>query len=67
MDSSISNTVGAAVALQQYNADQSAQMALLRQSLDTQASQVVQLMESVGDGPKLASVGSIGTQLNTYA
>ncbi|WP_136064267.1 putative motility protein [Modicisalibacter radicis] len=67
MDSSINNTVGVAVALQQYNADQSAQMSLLRQSLDTQAAQLAQLMESVGDEPKLASVGSVGTQLNTYA
>ncbi|MDW5376619.1 putative motility protein [Halomonas sp. HP20-15] len=67
MDLSINNTVGAAVALQQYNADQSAQMSLLRQSLDTQGAQIAQLMESVGDAPKLASVGSVGTQLNTYA
>jgi len=67
MDSSINNTVGVAAALQQFNANQNAQMSLLKQSIDGQASQVEQLMASVGDAPKLASVGSIGTQLNTYA
>lgn len=67
MDSSINNTVGVGVALQQYSADQSAQMSLLKQSLDGQASEIAQLMASVGDAPTLASVGSIGTQLNTYA
>ncbi|KXS37807.1 MAG: hypothetical protein AWU55_2079 [Halomonadaceae bacterium T82-2] len=67
---SISAMSGMASALQQYNAGQQNQMSLLKESLDTQSSHVSQLMESVspqqGDN-KLATSGSVGTQINTYA
>ncbi|MEC9481785.1 MAG: YjfB family protein [Halomonas sp.] len=67
MDTSVNATVGMAMALQQFNAGQQAQMSLLKQSLDTQASQVSQIMESAAPKDSLASSGPVGTHINTYA
>ncbi|WP_304525671.1 putative motility protein [Halomonas sp. I5-271120] len=74
MDASINATVGMATALQQFNSSQQAQAELFKENLDTQASQVNQLMESVNPpgqavAPEgqLATSGTTGTQINTYA
>lgn len=67
MDASINATVGMALSLQQFNSSQQSQASLLKDSLDTQASHIGQLMESVAPQGQLASTGSVGTQINTTA
>ncbi|WP_458525778.1 putative motility protein [Onishia taeanensis] len=67
MDASVNATVGMAMSLQQFNQSQQSQASLLKESLDTQASHVSQLMESVAPQGQLAASGSVGTQINTYA
>ncbi|MFT0849382.1 YjfB family protein [Achromobacter sp. F4_2707] len=62
---SIEATVGAALALENFNAHQSAQMNLLRETLDTQARTVTEIVEAAT--PKLATSGHLGTNVNTYA
>lgn len=65
--SSVNSTVNTAVALQQHNQNQNVQANLLRKSLDSQSSQLSQLMSSVAAQPALATSGAVGTQINTYA
>lgn len=74
MDTSINATAGMATALQQFNSSQQAQAEMFKESLDNQASQVNQLMESVtpqgqavAPEGQLATSGSTGTQIDTYA
>lgn len=67
MDSSVNATVSMALTLQQYNAGQQAQMSLLKESLETQANQVSEIMESTAAKDSLASSGTVGTRINTYA
>lgn len=62
---SIEATVSAALSLENFNAHQAAQMNLLRETLDTQARTVTQIMEAAT--PRLATSGNLGTQINTYA
>ncbi|MGB7758006.1 MAG: hypothetical protein WBL23_18295 [Salinisphaera sp.] len=64
---SVNSTVSTALALQNHNQNQNVQANLLRKSLDSQASQMGQLMSSLETQPALATSGSIGTQINTYA
>ncbi|HET7314200.1 putative motility protein [Salinisphaera sp.] len=64
---SVNSTVSTALALQQHNQNQDVQANLLRKSLDSQASQMSQLMSSLETQPALATTGSVGTQINTYA
>ncbi|MCT8469909.1 YjfB family protein [Chromohalobacter canadensis] len=67
MDSSVNAAVGTAMALQQHNADQQSQMGLLKESLNNQESHVSQLMDAVSPQQSLATTGTVGTQVNTYA
>lgn len=67
MDTAVNATVGTALALQNFNQDQQVQNSLLKKSLDGQVSHIAQLMSSVSPSPELASSGSVGTQINTYA
>ncbi|WP_251976652.1 hypothetical protein [Salinicola avicenniae] len=67
MDTAVNAAVGTALALQQFNQGQQAQASLLKQSLDGQASHIEQLMASVTPTDSLATSGSLGTQINTYA
>lgn len=62
---SIEATVSAALTLENFNAHQSAQMNLLRETLDTQARTVTAIIEAAT--PQLATSGHLGTQINTYA
>jgi hypothetical protein len=62
---SIEATVGAALALEDFTARHTAQMNLLRETLDTQARTVTALVEATT--PQLAHSGHLGTQINTYA
>ena len=65
MSMSIEATVSTALALENFNTHQSAQMNLLRETLDTQARTVTEIIES--SMPRLATSGPLGTQVNTYA
>ncbi|MFC3291864.1 putative motility protein [Modicisalibacter luteus] len=67
VDTSVNATVGMALALQQFNAGQQSQMDLLKESLDTQANQVSEIMESAAPKDSLASTGTVGTRINTFA
>lgn len=67
MDTAVNAAVGTALALQQYNQGQQAQTSLLKQSLEGQAAHIEQLMDSVSPPPALATSGSVGTRINTYA
>ncbi|MGM8931216.1 hypothetical protein [Salinicola halophyticus] len=67
MDTAVNAAVGTALALQNFNQGQDAQNSLLKKSLDGQASHIEQLMSSVTPTAELASSGSVGTQINTYA
>ncbi|OHV08813.1 putative motility protein [Kushneria phosphatilytica] len=67
MEMSVNATVSSALALQQVNAQQQAQAGLLKESLDTQAAQVGQLMEQAASQPSLATSGDLGTRINTFA
>ncbi len=62
---SIEATVSAALTLENYNQHQSAQLNLLRETLDTQARTVTAIVEAAT--PKLATSGNLGTNVNTYA
>ena len=67
MDSAINGAVGQALALQQAQTAQQAQMQVFKEALDTQKDQVTALMESATADPQLASSGNLGTLINTYA
>ncbi|GAB3676479.1 hypothetical protein [Salinisphaera aquimarina] len=64
---SVSSTVATAMALQQHNQSQDAQASLLKDTLENQAAQMNQLMSSVQSPLALATVGPVGTQINTSA
>jgi hypothetical protein len=61
---SVENTVSMALSMQAATAGQEKQMAILRKSLDIQAQTVNEIMKSM---PQLATSGSVGTKVNTYA
>lgn len=64
---SVNSAVNTSLALQQNNQNQEAQANLLRKTLDNQTAQMSQLMSSLETQPTLATSGSVGTQINTYA
>lgn len=64
MSMSVENTVSTALSLQGATLGQEKQMILLRKTLDSQAQAMAQIMESM---PKLATEGTLGTKINTYA
>lgn len=64
---SVNSAVTAAMALQQHNQSQNAQAGLLKDTLDSQAAQMNQLMSSVQAQPALATTGPVGTHVNTFA
>lgn len=61
---SVESTVAAAVALDNFNIKQAAQMNLLRETLDMQARTVTEIVESAM--PRLATSGTLGTNVNIY-
>jgi len=65
MDSlSIESTVGTALSLKDANVQQEIQAVMLRKVLDSQAQAALSLVDSI---PKLATSGSVGTQLHVTA
>lgn len=73
MDASISNAVSTSIFMNQAQTAQQAQMQIFRDALDNQKQQVTALMESsmtgsgTESGSNLASEGSLGTKVNTFA
>lgn len=69
MDISISNTVSAALYMNQAQTAEQAQMELFKQALDMQAQQVTEIMASANMGAEssLAKEGNVGTMINTSA
>lgn len=69
MDVSISNVVSQSLYMNQAQTAQQAQMHIFKEALDSQQQQVTALMESATSTSQmnLASEGSLGTQVNTYA
>ncbi|MBK8763098.1 MAG: YjfB family protein [Burkholderiaceae bacterium] len=66
MDSLSASTVGNASAATPGTVSGTASVLMLRKALDLQASSAAQLIESL-PRPALASSGTLGTRLNTYA
>lgn len=67
MDVSAANAVNASLIMQQAQTGQDQQMLILKKALDAQASEALQLIQSVTPTSALATEGSLGTQVNTYA
>ncbi|WP_043532466.1 putative motility protein [Litchfieldella xinjiangensis] len=67
MDPSVNSAVSASLVMQQAQTLQQAQMQIFREALDTQQTQVTALMESATTQSRLATDGSVGTQIDTYA
>lgn len=67
MDTSVNNVVAQSQVLSQAQTAQQAQMKLFKEALETQQQQVTALLDSAALSPQLASHGSLGTQINTYA
>ncbi len=69
MDVSISNTVSAALYMNQAQTAEQVQMQVFREALDIQAQQITEVLASanLGAEPNLAQEGSLGTQINTFA
>lgn len=69
MDVSISNTVSAALYMNQAQTVEQVQMQVFKEALDMQAQQVTEIMSSanLGAEPNLAQEGNLGTLINTYA
>ena len=63
-DVSVDNMVAVSVALGNAQVNEEKQATLLKKALDNQAQHVAQLIDSV---PKLATSGSVGTQLHVTA
>lgn len=64
MDMSVEGTVSAALAFKGAALAENQQNVLLRKVLDSQAQTIASLVDSM---PKLATVGSVGTQLHVVA
>jgi len=64
MDVAVNNAVGSALAMQEMQYAQQKDAALLKPALNSQASLMVGLLQSL---PQLATEGTLGTNVNTYA
>lgn len=64
MDMAVQSAVNTAVALKDFNTQQDIQTALLKKVLASNAQLITGLVSSV---PKLATLGSVGTMVNTTA
>ncbi len=60
-------SVSAAVAASQSSSAGDLQMMVLNKALNSQAAAAVTLIDAVPKPPTLATEGSLGTRLNTYA
>lgn len=60
-------SVRAATSAAQNSNATEVQMAVLKKALNSQAASVQPLLDSLPQAPKLATEGTVGTQVNTYA
>lgn len=67
MDISVNAAVNSALQMQQVQVEQEKQALLLKQAMQSEAATVQQLLQPAAPTPALASEGSIGTQINTFA
>lgn len=68
MDISLNSAiVNAASSMQQQETAQAVQVSVLKKAMDIQSTAAMQLLDALPQAPSLASSGSLGTQLNTYA
>lgn len=67
MIDSIEGAVTTALGLQNWTTAQEAQNLLLRKVLDGQSNTIMNLVNSVPNPTKLATVGSVGTKLHAIA
>jgi len=68
MDTALTNSlVQTSTALAQQQTANAVQVNVLKKALDSNASTAAQLLQSVQPAPALASSGTLGTQVNTYA
>ena len=65
MDISPSAMANMALSMQSANTDATVGTLMLRKSLNLASSEISSLMQSVS--PQLATSGTLGTQINTYA
>jgi len=64
MDVAVSDAVSSALAMQGMQYAQQKDAVLLKQAINSQASLMAGLLQSM---PQLATEGTLGTQVNTYA
>jgi hypothetical protein len=68
MDTALTNSlVQTSTALAQQQTASAVQVNVLKKALDSNANTAAQLLQSVQPAPALASSGTLGTQVNTYA
>lgn len=63
----IGSVASASTAMQQTQLMQTIQVSMLKKAMDTEASSVSQLLETVPAMPQQATEGSLGTRVDTYA
>ncbi|GHC37106.1 putative motility protein [Aidingimonas halophila] len=67
MDGTIEGAAGASMAMQQSQVMQEAQTKVFKEAMESQENQIATLMDSASQAPQLATEGSVGTQINTFA
>ncbi len=67
MDVSAAGAINAAMQQKQIADASQIPIAMFKKAMDIQASNALQLIQSVPVQPSLATTGNLGTQLNVYA
>jgi len=67
MDMSVESAVSTALAMQSMKVAQDAQMLVLKRSLDSQVAALGGLIQAIPQMPQLATQGTLGTNVNTFA
>jgi len=67
MDINTDSTVGAAAAAASASQGDGPQTAALKKALDSQATEAAGLINALPKMPSLATEGSVGTRVNTFA
>ena len=67
MDIAVNAAVNSALQMQQVQVEQEKQALLFKKAMQAEASAVQQLLQAAMPTAELASEGSLGTQINTFA
>ncbi len=67
MDLSVNSAVDSSLMMQQAKTSQDQQMQVLKKALAVESSTALQLIQSAMPSPTLASEGTLGTRINTFA